>query len=83
MNKMTDTASTGLTLDISFDQLIQALLRLPSSEKIQIANELRASAAAEQWRLLSQRLPDIPELGMDEILAEVKEVRKGRKRKTD
>lgn len=40
------------------------------------ANSLRATAAAENWKNLSQDLPDIPEISMAEIVAEVKTVRK-------
>lgn len=77
---MTDAASQNLTLDISLEQLIKALLELPVADKLRVADQLRAAAATERWRLLSGRLPDAPEISMDEIVAEVKSVRKAQKR---
>lgn len=68
----------SLTLEISPDQLLQALLQLPPEEKIRMAQRLKAAAAAEKWRVLSAQLPDVPEISMEEIVAEVKEVRKQR-----
>lgn len=68
----------GLSLDVSFDQLLRMLLQLPAEEKIRMAERLRAAAAAEKWALLSTQLPDTPEISMAEIVAEVKAVRRGR-----
>lgn len=69
----------GITLEVSFDQLFGVLLQLSSEEKIRMAERLRAAAAAEKWQALSAQLPDVPEMNMDEIVAEVKGVRKHRK----
>lgn len=69
----------GLTLEISADQLLNALLQLPAEEKIRMAERLRAAAAAEKWRMLSKQLPDAPEISMPEIVANVKAVRKQRR----
>lgn len=69
----------GLTLEISADQLLTALLQLPAEEKIRMAERLRAAAAAENWRTLSKQLPDVPEISMAEIVANVKSVRKQRR----
>ncbi len=69
----------GLTLDISIDQLLRALLQLPVEEKIRIADRLRAAAAAERLRQL--QLPDISDISMEEIVEEVKAVRKDRSNK--
>jgi hypothetical protein len=76
------TIVMGLALEVSFDQLLLALLQLPAEEKIRIAERLRASAAAEKWRALAPRLPNVPEISMAEIVAEVKAVRKQRHLKT-
>ena len=65
-----------LTLEISADQLLNALLQLPAEEKIRMAERLRAAAAAENWWLLSTQLPDVPEINMAEIVVDVKSVRK-------
>jgi len=65
-----------LTLEISADQLLNALLQLPAEEKIHMAERLRAAAAAENWWLLSTQLPDVPEINMAEIVVDVKSVRK-------
>jgi hypothetical protein len=75
---MTVPANMGLNLEISSDQLFKLLLQLPAEEKLRIAERLRAAAAAEQWQLLSSQLPDLPEIDMSEIVAEVKKVRKSR-----
>ncbi|MEO6037776.1 MAG: hypothetical protein ABIQ93_05125 [Saprospiraceae bacterium] len=41
-----------------------------------VADELRAAVAVENWKTLSKRLPNIPEISMAEIVEEVKAVRK-------
>jgi|GEM_PF-1745854 len=51
---------------------------LSAEEKIQLSNRLRAEATQAQWAALSEQLPDVPEITMDEIVAEVKMVRKQR-----
>ena len=68
----------GLSLEVSADQLLRALLQLPTEEKIRIAERLRAAAAAERWRALAPLLPNVPQISMAEIVAEVKAVRKQR-----
>jgi len=68
----------GLTIEISPDQLLTILSQLSAEEKIRLAERLRAAAAAEKWRALSKKLPDVPEISMAEIVAEVKAVRKQR-----
>jgi len=55
------------------------LEQLTAKDKIKIAKLLRAQAAKEQWRALSQQLPDVPEISMEEIVQEVKAVRPNRK----
>jgi len=54
------------------------LLQLPPEEKILMAERLKASAVAQQWQSLSTLLPDVPQISMDEIVADVKAVRKQR-----
>lgn len=68
----------GLTIEISPDQLLTILSQLSAEEKIRLAERLRAAAAAEKWHELSKKLPDMPEISMAEIVAEVKAVRKQR-----
>ncbi len=68
----------GLNLEASFEQLLRVLLQLPPEEKIRMAEQLRASAVAQQWQSLSSQLPDVPQISMEEIVAEVKAVRKQR-----
>lgn len=76
---MTISASQQLTLDISLEQIMDALMELPAAEKLRVAEKLRAAAAGEKWQLLSAQLPDVAEISMDNIVAEVKSVRKARK----
>ncbi len=76
---MMSATNSALTLDISIEQLLRALFQLPAAEKIRIANQLRAEVAAEKFRLLSNILPEVPEIGMEEIVREIKDVRKSRK----
>jgi len=45
---MTAPENVGLTLEVSFDQLLHALLQLPLEEKIRMAERLKAAAAAEK-----------------------------------
>ncbi|MFN0214723.1 MAG: hypothetical protein ACKVT2_10745 [Saprospiraceae bacterium] len=70
----------GLNLEVSFDQLLGMLLQLPPEEKILMAERLKA-AAAEKWQMLSKELPDAPQKSMEEIVAEVKAVRKERRQR--
>lgn len=65
-----------LETDITVEQLYSLIAQLSVKEKIRLADRLRAQAAQEQWASLSENLPDIPEITMDEIVAEVKGVRK-------
>ena len=45
---MASPENVGLTLEVSFEQLLQTLLQLPVEEKIRMAERLKASAAAER-----------------------------------
>lgn len=45
---MAASENTGLTLEVSFEQLLNALLQLPLEERIRIADKLKAAAAAEK-----------------------------------
>jgi hypothetical protein len=49
------------------------------AEKFELSNLLRAEASLDEWRALSEGLPDVPEMTMDEIVAEIKAYRQGRK----
>jgi hypothetical protein len=52
------------------------LHQLSPDEKIAIAKKLRADALIERWKAIGQDLPDEPEISMEEIVNEVKIVRK-------
>lgn len=67
-----------IKLNLTIDQIIAMLLQLPAEEKLKVANQLRAKAVAEQWRALSEKLPDESGMSMEEITKEVKEVRQKR-----
>ncbi|MBK8562917.1 MAG: hypothetical protein IPN76_06105 [Saprospiraceae bacterium] len=73
--------SLSLQTQISLEQLYSLLAQLPKREKIEITKKLRAEISLEQWLALSKQLPDVPEIGMDEIIGEVKAVRKSRQAK--
>ena len=45
---MTAPENVGLTVEVSFDKLLQALLQLPLEEKIRMVERLKAAAAAER-----------------------------------
>ena len=45
---MTAPENVGLTVEVSFDQLLQALLQLPLEEKIRLADRLKTAVAAEK-----------------------------------
>lgn len=68
----------GLNIEVSFDQLLGVVLQLPAEEKLLMAARLRAAAAAEKWQLLSKELPNAAQISIEEIVAEVKSVRKQR-----
>jgi hypothetical protein len=51
-------------------------IQLSPQEKLKLADRLRAQASAEQWGTLSKKLPDVTEVTMDEIVNEVKAVRR-------
>ncbi len=71
----------SLQTQISLEQLYSLLAQLPKQEKIEISKKLRAEISLEQWLALSKQLPDVPEISMDEIVAEVKAARKSRQSK--
>jgi hypothetical protein len=48
---------------------------ITSDDKIRLAKILSAEAAEQQWKALSEELPDSDELTMDEIVEEVRKVR--------
>ena len=73
--------SLSLQTQISLEQLYSLLAQLPKQEKILVSQKLRAEIALEQWLALSKKLPDVPEIGMEEIVGEVKAVRKNRQAK--
>ena len=74
----------SLTLELSFDQILRLLFQLPNDQKIRLADELRAAVAAENWKVFSKGLPNVPEISMEEIVEEIKAVRKERgQRKQD
>lgn len=72
-------ADLSLQTTITIEQLYSLLMQLPAKKKLEIARILRAQAVGERWALLSESLPDVSsEISMDEIIAEVKFVRKKR-----
>jgi hypothetical protein len=68
--------SISLQTEITLDQLYQLIAQLKPKDKVSLAKKLRAEFALEQWLAISKKLPDVPEIGLDEILNEVKSVRK-------
>ena len=72
-------ANLSLQTNITTEQLFSLLMQLSAKEKLEIARVLRAQAVQERWALLSKSLPDVtPPISMEEIIAEVKAVRKER-----
>jgi len=72
-------ATLSLQSTISNEQLMALLSQLSVAEKFELSNLLRAEASLDEWRALSEGLPDVPEMTMDEIVAEIKAYRQGRK----
>jgi hypothetical protein len=70
--------SLSLQTQITLEQLYSLLAQLPKKEKILISKKLRAEISLEQWLALSKKLPDVQEVSMDEIISEVKAVRRSR-----
>ena len=68
--------SLSLQTNITLEQLYSLLYQLSPDEKLEIAKKLRADAAAQRWRAIAQDLPDEPEISMEEIVKEVKTVRR-------
>lgn len=66
----------SLQTNISIEQLYSLLFQLPAEEKLAISKRLRAEVTAERWRLMSDSLPGLPEISMEEIVAEEKTVRR-------
>jgi len=72
-------ANLSFQTNITTEQLFSLLMQLPAKEKLEIARVLRAEAIRERWSLLSESLPDVAEqIPADEIIEEVKTVRKNR-----
>lgn len=70
--------SLSLQTEITLDQLYQLIAQLKPNDKASLAKKLRAEFALEQWLVVSKKLPDVPEVSMDEIIQAVKAVRKSR-----
>ena len=65
-----------INVNISTDQIWALLWQLPTAEKVKIARRIRLEVGAAEWEKWSNLLPDLPEISMEEIVAEVKEVRR-------
>ena len=63
---------------ITFDQLLSLISQLPAGQKLELANRLKAEAIQERWNSLNTSLNKrrAYDLSMDEIVSEVKEIRK-------
>ncbi len=70
--------SLSLQTEITLEQLYQLIAQLKPNDKASLAKKLRAEFALEQWLAVSKKLPDVPEVSMDEIIQTVKAVRKSR-----
>lgn len=75
---------------ISADVPNASLISVPEADVTQKTNlpqkqlsseKITAELAAARWKALSEELPDVPEIGLDEIVAEVKAVRKLRSKR--
>jgi len=44
----------------------------PCEQRIQLADEIKREALREQWRALSAKLPDRPEITEEDIINEIK-----------
>jgi len=61
--------------EISLEQLYQMVVQLSCEQRIQLADEIKREALREQWRALSAKLPDRPEITEEDIINEVKAFR--------
>ncbi len=68
--------SLSLQTNITLEQLYSLLYQLSPDEKIAVAKKLRADALIERWKAVDQDLPEELEIPMEEIVEEVKIVRK-------
>jgi hypothetical protein len=75
---MTTASKLTIQSEISLDQLYRIITQLPWKQRLKLADDIKREALREQWRALSDTLPDVSELSEDEILAEVKAARKDR-----
>ena len=73
----------SLQTTISNEQLYALLSQLSVEEKYELSNLLRAEASQEEWSVLSQELPDLPEITMEDIVAEIKAYRREKKEQND
>jgi len=58
--------------EISLEQLYQMVVQLSCEQRIQLADEIKREALREQWRALSAKLPDRPEITEEDIINEIK-----------
>jgi hypothetical protein len=67
-------ASQKITIqyEISLEQLYQMIVQLSCEQRIELADEIKREALREQWRALSAKLPDRPEITEEDIINEVK-----------
>lgn len=66
----------ALHTNISLEQLYSLLAQLSDKEKLTISNKLRAEVAGQKWNALSKSVPEDSAITSEEIISEIKLVRK-------
>lgn len=66
----------ALHTNISLEQLYSLLAQLSDQEKLTISNKLRAEVAGQKWRTLSEAIPEESAISEQDIISEVKLVRR-------
>ncbi len=73
------TFDTGAGKTIGIKKFLLLFNQFSKEEQIKIAEKIALQTFADRWALLDEELPDTDEITEEEIMAEVKTVRYGKK----
>ena len=73
------TFNTGAGKKIGIKKFLLLFNQFSKEEQIKIAEKIALQTFADRWALLDEELPDTDEITEEEIMAEVKTVRYGKK----
>lgn len=77
MEKLLITRSGNLSLqtEIQFDTLLSLIRQLPKQKQLTLFNVLKKETMAERYQILSDQMPDIDGIDIEDVVSEVSNIR--------